>query len=268
MDRSLQIIPILPSQKPMARLKSKNVPPGTYKLTAWQESPRPAGADHHHLGISTRPGGFSLHERAISFCDPTPANHRRDSAPLITVMEIVPPSALSLFPSIPGKSSAFSVPTAAAKPPSSASSPRSSPRPPGKIKLLGLDLAENRDELRKKLGVVFQSPSLDKQLTAEENLRQQGRLLWPARGRTFSKRIDDLLNRVGLTDRLGTNALDPLQRRDAPPCRASQGIAQPPVDPTSRRTEHGPGSHRPHRSLAIPQANPIRWRDDIASPRI
>jgi ABC-2 type transport system ATP-binding protein len=48
--------------------------------------------------------------------------------------------------------------------------------------------------------VVFQSPSLDKQLTAEENLRQQGHL-YGLRGSELSKRIDRLLERVNLADR-------------------------------------------------------------------
>ena len=39
-----------------------------------------------------------------------------------------------------------------------------------------LDLREARDEVRKSIGVVFQSPSLDRQLTAEENLRHHGHL--------------------------------------------------------------------------------------------
>src|SRR5271156_4298078 len=46
------------------------------------------------------------------------------------------------------------------------------PAPVGTIKILGLDLPKDRDQIRRNIGVVFQSPSLDKQLTAEENLRQ------------------------------------------------------------------------------------------------
>jgi ABC-2 type transport system ATP-binding protein len=72
--------------------------------------------------------------------------------------------------------------------------------PPGTVKMFGSDLAENRDEIRRNIGVVFQSPSLDKQLTAEENLRQQGHL-YGLRGAELSRRIDLLLERVNLTDR-------------------------------------------------------------------
>lgn len=74
------------------------------------------------------------------------------------------------------------------------------PSPPAAVKILGLDLAEQRDEVRRHIGVVFQSPSLDKQLTADENLRQQGHL-YGLRGAELSRRIDKLLDRVNLADR-------------------------------------------------------------------
>ena len=72
--------------------------------------------------------------------------------------------------------------------------------PPATVKILGLDLAVQREQVRRQIGVVFQSPSLDKQLTAEENLRQQGHL-YGLRGAELSKRIDRLLQRVDLLDR-------------------------------------------------------------------
>ena len=74
------------------------------------------------------------------------------------------------------------------------------PAPASTIKILGLDLPKDREEIRRNIGVVFQSPSLDKQLTAEENLRQQGHL-YGLRGAELSNRIDRLLDRVNLTDR-------------------------------------------------------------------
>jgi ABC-2 type transport system ATP-binding protein len=63
-----------------------------------------------------------------------------------------------------------------------------------------LDLRTNRDAIRKQIGVVFQSPSLDKQLTAEENLRHHGHL-YGLRGPDLERRIDHMLQRVGLADR-------------------------------------------------------------------
>jgi ABC-2 type transport system ATP-binding protein len=71
---------------------------------------------------------------------------------------------------------------------------------PGKVRILDLDAATQRDAVREKLGVVFQSPSLDKQLTAEENLRHHGHL-YGLHGADLEKRIDELLERVGLSDR-------------------------------------------------------------------
>jgi len=66
--------------------------------------------------------------------------------------------------------------------------------------MLGIDIAESRDSLRRRIGVVFQSPSLDKQLTAEENLRHHGHL-YGLRGQELSSRIDELLGRLKLADR-------------------------------------------------------------------
>jgi len=71
---------------------------------------------------------------------------------------------------------------------------------PGKVRILGLDSATQRDLVREKLGVVFQSPSLDKQLTAAENLRHHGHL-YGLHGAELEKRIDELLDRLGLSDR-------------------------------------------------------------------
>src|SRR5438067_2090594 len=70
----------------------------------------------------------------------------------------------------------------------------------GRVSMLGLDLASRRDEIRRQIGVVFQSPSLDKQLTAEENLRHQGHL-YGLGGADLSERIDRMLRRVGLSER-------------------------------------------------------------------
>lgn len=54
--------------------------------------------------------------------------------------------------------------------------------------------------IRQRLGVVFQSPSLDNQLTAAENLRHHGHL-YGLHGNTLEQRIDQMLERVNLLDR-------------------------------------------------------------------
>jgi ABC-2 type transport system ATP-binding protein len=74
------------------------------------------------------------------------------------------------------------------------------PAPPGTVKILGADPAVDRDTIRRQVGVVFQSPSLDKQLTAEENLTHQGHL-YGLRGADLKKRVTDALRAFGLADR-------------------------------------------------------------------
>jgi ABC-2 type transport system ATP-binding protein len=70
----------------------------------------------------------------------------------------------------------------------------------GNVSIAGLDLRDSRDEIRRNIGVVFQSPSLDKQRTAEENLRHHGHL-YGLRGAELESRIDEMLTRVGLAKR-------------------------------------------------------------------
>jgi ABC-2 type transport system ATP-binding protein len=74
------------------------------------------------------------------------------------------------------------------------------PPPPGVVKILGVDPALQRDFVRARLGVVFQSPSLDKQLTARENLQHQGHL-YGLRGADLRERVDRALTAVRLGDR-------------------------------------------------------------------
>src|SRR5947207_3011988 len=69
------------------------------------------------------------------------------------------------------------------------------PAPAGAVRMMGFDLAGSRDEVRREIGVVFQSPSLDKQLTAVENLRHHGHL-YGLRGAELERRIDEMLKRV------------------------------------------------------------------------
>ena len=54
--------------------------------------------------------------------------------------------------------------------------------------------------IRQQIAVVFQSPSLDKQLTAAENLRHHGHL-YGLRGSELESRIDEMLRKVGLDQR-------------------------------------------------------------------
>jgi ABC-2 type transport system ATP-binding protein len=70
----------------------------------------------------------------------------------------------------------------------------------GSVRVAGFDLRTSREAVRRMIGVVFQSPSLDKQLTAAENLRHHGHL-YGLRGAELEKRIDEMLRRVGLAER-------------------------------------------------------------------
>jgi len=71
----------------------------------------------------------------------------------------------------------------------------------GTLRVFGADLATQAREVRRRLGVVFQSPSLDLQLTVRENLTHQGHLHGLG-GRDLAGRIAAGLERFGLTERL------------------------------------------------------------------
>lgn len=70
----------------------------------------------------------------------------------------------------------------------------------GQAVILGHDAAKDPTQLRREIGVVFQAQSIDLKLTAAENLRHQGHL-YGLHGSALSKRIKEILQRVGLSDR-------------------------------------------------------------------
>lgn len=72
----------------------------------------------------------------------------------------------------------------------------------GSAAIFGHDLRSNPHAVRREMGVIFQSPSLDKKLTVLENLGHQGRL-YGLSGTTLMARIGEMLERVRLTDRAG-----------------------------------------------------------------
>ncbi len=72
----------------------------------------------------------------------------------------------------------------------------------GSVTIDSLDLAHQVDRIRPLLGVVFQSPSLDKKLTVAENLRHHGHL-YGLSGRELADRIDEMLSRLGIQARAG-----------------------------------------------------------------
>jgi ABC-2 type transport system ATP-binding protein len=66
--------------------------------------------------------------------------------------------------------------------------------------ILGLDILRQPSELRGRIGVVFQAPSLDKKLRVRENLEHQGHL-YGLSGAGLRERIDHLLLEFNLRDR-------------------------------------------------------------------
>lgn len=72
----------------------------------------------------------------------------------------------------------------------------------GTVTIGGYDAAENPLAVRGQTGIVFQSPSLDKKLTVDENIACQG-ALYGIRGAELKTRRDELLAAMDLTDRRG-----------------------------------------------------------------
>ena len=70
----------------------------------------------------------------------------------------------------------------------------------GTVRVLGVDVRERPAEVRRHLGVVFQSPALDERLTVAENLRFHGRC-YGLHGRALESRMDAALKSVSLADR-------------------------------------------------------------------
>src|SRR3984957_7882662 len=74
------------------------------------------------------------------------------------------------------------------------------PMQSGNARILGHDLRVATQELRRKIGVVFQSPSLDGKLTVAENLTIHGNL-YGIRGARLKERSRTMLIRLDVSDR-------------------------------------------------------------------
>ena len=74
------------------------------------------------------------------------------------------------------------------------------PAQDGQFHVMGNDLRSDPAAVRRLLGVVFQAPSLDRFLSVEENLQCHGSL-YGLGGTTLKSRIDEMLDRLSLTDR-------------------------------------------------------------------
>ncbi|MCF7890904.1 ATP-binding cassette domain-containing protein [Candidatus Bipolaricaulota bacterium] len=71
----------------------------------------------------------------------------------------------------------------------------------GSARIAGLDVAKNPMEIKKQIGLVFQTSSLDDRLTGRENLSFHSRL-YNVERKLEKERIKELGERVGLSDRL------------------------------------------------------------------
>jgi len=70
----------------------------------------------------------------------------------------------------------------------------------GRIRINGFDPVTQQNEVRRSFGIVFQDPSLDEELTAEENLEFHG-VLYQVPKILRRSRIEELLSYVQLEDR-------------------------------------------------------------------
>jgi ABC-2 type transport system ATP-binding protein len=69
----------------------------------------------------------------------------------------------------------------------------------GSARVGGFDVMEEPQRVREVIGVVGQSSGVDQEATGRENLELQGQL-YGVRGRQLDTRVDELLERFGLTD--------------------------------------------------------------------
>jgi ABC-2 type transport system ATP-binding protein len=77
----------------------------------------------------------------------------------------------------------------------------------GQALVAGYDVVRQRDEVRRRIGLVFQAQTLDLQLTAEQNLRFHAELYGVPRA-VGAERIRIVSEMVGLADRLGDRVQD------------------------------------------------------------
>jgi ABC-2 type transport system ATP-binding protein len=70
----------------------------------------------------------------------------------------------------------------------------------GEVRILGASVTGDVDDVRRRMGVVFQAPSVDKKLTVIENINCHGRL-YGLGGIELKTRANEMLGRFGLGDR-------------------------------------------------------------------
>jgi len=76
----------------------------------------------------------------------------------------------------------------------------------GKVQIAGYDLDREQKKIRERIGVIFQNPSLDQNLTAEENIRLHCSIygLYPFRPiyrftpRSYQQKVEELSSLLGI----------------------------------------------------------------------
>ena len=76
----------------------------------------------------------------------------------------------------------------------------------GRARLAGHDVAIESNAVRQSIGLVFQDPSLDTRLTADENLKFHA-MLYDVPSGVFKARADQVLQMVDLTDRRASRVM-------------------------------------------------------------
>ena len=84
----------------------------------------------------------------------------------------------------------------------------------GLVRVAGLDVVREQARVRREVGIVFQQPSLDLNLTAEENVRLHAvlygrypwRPVWRLMPATYRREVTGLMEMLGLTGWLGRPA--------------------------------------------------------------
>src|SRR6266516_4338755 len=85
----------------------------------------------------------------------------------------------------------------------------------GEARVAGLDVVRDAERVRHSIGVVGQKPGLDPEATGRENLEMQAEI-YGIRGAARRARVDELLERLGLTEaggRLAKTYSGGMQRR-------------------------------------------------------
>jgi ABC-2 type transport system ATP-binding protein len=85
----------------------------------------------------------------------------------------------------------------------------------GRVTIAGYDLTRQENEIRKKIGIIFQKPSLDLELTAEENIRlhvcMQGLYAYRPFYRLMPKAYRDKIEELAAVVNLGGSLYKPLK---------------------------------------------------------